>query len=184
MHYGKEIHSTQIENPAPSKPLSDYEGHNVIFLDVDGVLNNSTTRDRIGNYTGLDDGKIELLAKLLTSLKADLVLCSSWKEKWFKNQKNQQDVFANILDERLGLYGLVIADRTIDEGRNRGEGILEWIRIHGPLEYYIILDDERFDYSRLGIGRHWVQTSYYGPKGGLGEHHIRYIQKHLELYRA
>ncbi len=178
MHHGKAISSGAF--PAETEEyIGDFSGHTIVFLDVDGVLNNSTTRDRVCHMVGLDDRKIAILKEIVDFLNADIILSSSWKENWHKTLKAAQDEFADALDERLAAFGLRIADRTYDSGFDRGKGILEWIRIHGPLRRYVILDDERFDFRELKIGRHWIQTSWYGPGGGIGENHLRYIRKHL-----
>ena len=180
-HHGKKI--TTSEKTAPlSGPLSDYAGHSVIFLDVDGVLNCIATRDRICHMIGLDDDKIDILKQLTELLDADIILSSSWKDAWFREEKDRQDEFANALDERLAAHGLTIRDKTDDQGYDRGAGILEWIRVHGPLKRYVILDDEGFDFKKAGIARHWVRTSWSDPQGGLGVRHLQYIRKHSSLY--
>ena len=54
----------------------------VIFLDVDGVLNTTTTVQKTPDgYTGIDDARVEVLAKTIEKIGgADLVLSSDWKE--------------------------------------------------------------------------------------------------------
>lgn len=179
VHIGKQL-SFDLE----TKPLghyNDFAGHNIIFLDVDGVLNTLFTKDKIGKYTGIDNRKIPLLKELAESLNADIVLTSSWKEGWRKEDKDIQDDFANTLDERLAMYDLVIADRTYDSGENRGEGILNWISCHGPIPSYIILDDGKFDFRKTGIMKHLVQTSILG---GLTDYQLRYVLKHMKKFKT
>ena len=50
--------------------------HFVIFLDVDGVLNTTTTVQKTPDgYTGIDDARVEVLAKTIEKIGgADLVL--------------------------------------------------------------------------------------------------------------
>lgn len=54
----------------------------VVFLDVDGVLNTRTTvRQTPKGYQGIDDARVEVLAKTISKFGgADIVLSSDWKE--------------------------------------------------------------------------------------------------------
>ncbi len=174
-HMGRALTDTSGQVTGEDAP-GDYAGRFILFLDVDGVLNCASTTDRLGGYVGIDDRKVVILKKIVELFDAVIVLSSSWKDQWYKNDKDRQDIFANTLDRRLSMQGLSIADKTRDSGRNRGEGILNWIRDHGPVSGYLILDDEGFDYASLGIGKHWLQTSFsFG--GGLSEKHISYLQR-------
>lgn len=153
---------------------------NVIFLDVDGVLNCSRTKETAGDWTGIGDCHVMILRKITTLMDAQIILTSSWKEGWHKAQKEKQDILANTLDKALKKHGLMIEDKTEDLRFNRGIGILRWIERYRP-EYYIILDDAPFDYQECGIEDHWVETSYWD--GGLTEEHFRHIKTNLEKYR-
>ena len=55
---------------------------NVIFLDIDYVLNGKSTTDHIGRIRGIDDEKVALLKELVDYSNAIIVLSSSWKEYW------------------------------------------------------------------------------------------------------
>ena len=161
-----------------------YKHKAIIFLDVDGVLNNMTTVDTIKGFVGIDSRNVEVLKQLVEMFEAEIVLSSSWKTGWSKN-KEEQDEFANRLDDVLAEYGLSIIDKTYEKNIfRRGEGIRNWLAEHGPVENYIILDDDSFDFKEQGISRHWVQTSSYSgnPFGGLGERHIRYIKKNINRF--
>ena len=52
-----------------------------VFLDVDGVLNTSTTvKQTPYGYTGIDDARVEILAHALEKYGGgDIVLSSDWK---------------------------------------------------------------------------------------------------------
>ena len=52
---------------------------NVIFLDVDGVLNNAYTTDRIKGYIGIDDNKVRLLKQIVDYFDAKIILSSTWR---------------------------------------------------------------------------------------------------------
>ena len=181
-HVGKELRET--EEILSSQYIGDYAGHNIIFLDVDGVLNCSATKDRVGRYVGIDSKKVKLLKEIAEVMEADIVLSSSWKTDWYKDRKEDQDIFANTLDKKLGEYGLVIVDRTYDSGFARGQGIIDWMNIHGPVNSYIILDDEEFDFARVGISNHWVESNYYSLKGGITKKHVKLIKKNKDKFRT
>lgn len=163
--------------------LQDFAGACVIFLDVDGVLNCASTKERIFQAIGIDPEKVHILKQLADMMDAKIVLTSSWKDGWDPDPSSCDD-FGRYLTQSLAQDGLVIADKTTDDGQNRGEGILQWIRRHGPLSAYLILDDERFDYKACGIARHWLQTSYFGNRGGLQEKYIPYVRKRLKLFEV
>lgn len=132
----------------------------VIFLDVDGVLNCETTTDSVGHYIGIEDGKIRLLAKIVRNTNADIVLTSTWKEFWYReeNKKALQDDLANHLEDKLHTYGLYVLDKTEDRAFDRGEGILRWNREH-DVKQFVILDDNLFDFLEAGLGEHLIRTN-------------------------
>lgn len=160
----------------------DFSGSNIIFLDVDGVLNCIATEDRIKEYIGIDDVKVAVLKEIIDLMDAKIVLVSSWKGQWYPYAKDKQDAFATILDHRLAQQGLTIVDKTIDRrgSKMRGLGILDWIRKqeHG-IGKILILDDEKFDYKFCGLQKYLVQTSWADPDGGLTERHVRCIKTML-----
>lgn len=124
----------------------------VIFLDIDGVLNTPSSESRCGEYIGIDDDKVERLKQIVEKTKAEIVLISTWKKYWRKEEKLKplQDYSANYLDEKLAKQGLKATDKTKDksDGRylSRGESILEYV-YRNNVEKYIILDDCQFDYD-------------------------------------
>lgn len=180
-HQGRALTKTAAGSNEPY--MGDHAGGSVIFLDVDGVLNCASTRERIFQCIGIDPEKVRVLAKIVEMMQAKIVLSSSWKDGWDPDPSSCDD-FGRYLTESLALEGLEIADKTADDGTGRGEGILKWMRIHGPLSAYLILDDERFDFKTCGIAGHWLQTSYFGSRGGLQEKHLAYIRKRMNQYKT
>ena len=55
---------------------------NVIFLDIDGVLNSEDSTDKIGSVKGISDKHIKILKDIVDIFDADLILTSSWKVYW------------------------------------------------------------------------------------------------------
>ena len=115
----------------------------VIFLDVDGVLNTTTTVQKTQDgYTGIDDARVEVLAKTIEKIGgADLVLSSDWKE-----MKPTDDDYVYLIS-KLALCGLSIDGQTQDQMYKRGEGILKYLKAHPEIEEYVVLDDCRFDFQ-------------------------------------
>ena len=140
----------------------------VIFLDIDGVLNEEKSRSRCVGYKGIDDSKAENLAKIVYATGAKIVLISTFKEVWIKTDKVHQGIMANYLDKKLKKQGLTVFDKTRDivekEYLSRGEGILDFIQRH-KVDKYVILDDYQYDYDACGLTEGHIKTDAYN--GGL-----------------
>ena len=141
----------------------------VVFLDIDGVLNEEKSRSRCCGYLGIDDKKAKNLAKIVEETNAKIVLISTWKDDWRKTDKAHQGIMANYLDKKLKKQGLVVLDKTksIDENGfhfSRGEGILQYLA-DNKVEKYVILDDYQFDYDSCGLSDYYIKTDAYN--GGL-----------------
>lgn len=147
----------------------------VIFLDVDGVLNTPSSESRCGEYIGIDDEKVEKLKKIVEKTKTEIVLISTWKKYWRKEEKLKplQDYSANYLDEKLAKQGLKAIDKTKDkaDGRylSRGESILEYV-YRNNVENYIILDDCQFDYDGCDLTDNYIKTNQIE---GLSEQQVK-----------
>lgn len=146
----------------------------IIFLDIDGVLNCSSTADRCSGYVGIEDKKVALLKTIVAKSQARIVLTSSWKRYWYKDKKEEQDKMADYLDRKMARSALTISDKTTDKNAlTRSVGIKEYIN---ELEAkglkvvsYVILDDELFDYREEGLMDHLIKTKYEGCDGGLND---------------
>lgn len=165
------------------KLIQDNEkGMNIIFLDIDGVLNCRATKDKCGPYRGIEDEKVSLIKKLVKESGARIVLISSWKEKWFKEKyfKDKQDDLANYLDEKMANAQLIVFDKT-DPWFTRVDGIRDFLdRLRAKnivVNNYVIFDDDASEYKYAGrIRAHLLQTSF--ENGGLSKKHIK---KAIEL---
>ena len=149
------------------------EKHNrfVVFLDIDGVLNEEKSRSRCCGYLGIDDKKVKKLAKIVEETNAKIVLISTWKDDWQKSDKTRQGMMANYLDRKLKKKGLAVLDKTKSIDKNgfhfsRGEGILQYLS-DNKVEKYVILDDYQFDYDSCGLTDFFIKTDTYN--GGLTE---------------
>lgn len=132
----------------------------VIFLDVDGVLNRAVTLVRVDErYMGIDPALLRRLADVVQKTGAVIVLTSTWKKEWYKNdwEKYKQDAFADHLDAAFLRCGLTVYDKTEDDLFDRGRGILRWLQ-GKQVEAFVILDDAPFDYEETGLTPHLVRT--------------------------
>ena len=133
----------------------------VIFLDVDGVLNNDgyfeRTKNEKQNRIELDDENIKCLKEIIDLTGAKVVVTSTWKELRIYNE----------LISYLKNFGIEVYDKTVHMSYNRGDEIREYLSTH-EIDNFIILDDEIFkDFNELIS--HLVKTDFYN--GGLTEKH-------------
>lgn len=131
---------------------------NVLFLDVDGVLNSMYTLEKTPNgYVGIDDQNVEMLAKVCNEFKMNIVLSSDWRDCIYK-----RDLDGKYLVDKLHKQGLYIMG-TIPSIRSsqRGLEIRKYLDAYDSIvENYVILDDYTFDFRDMsGIGNHLVLTN-------------------------
>ena len=135
----------------------------IIFLDIDGVLNNTKTKEHCGYETGVENHALLLLKDIVDKTSAKICLVSSWKEYWFKDNKVNQDEMANYLDRKFAEVGLAIWDKT-KEIQKRGKEIKNYINDlkaqNIEVDSFVILDDELLDYKEEGLLKHLVHTDY------------------------
>lgn len=163
---------------------------NILFIDIDGVLNCLSTKERSPDgFIGVDPRKVHILKEMADAIDADIVLSSSWKSEWSKDpEKCTGD--GKYLVECLQAEGLSILDKIEDPpGRHgkarRGEAIINWLLTHEH-GAWIVLDDEEFDFVRTKVTRHLLRTSY---QWGLKEKHLEVAERmirdqlaHPEMY--
>ena len=155
---------------------------NVIFLDIDGVLNSQDTVETCNGLIGIDSDKVARLAEIVNTNNAKLLLTSSWRRHWWKRERDtdEQHPVGEYLDKKLAEHGLKIHDVVSYVGFNRGRAIKDWISsCPDVVDSYIILDDDEFDYgeSEVGLLGHLVKTSFYGKDGGLQDTHVRFANR-------
>lgn len=108
----------------------------VIFLDIDGVLNNTITGGVMHwNSTTLD--RVALLNKIIDSTGAKLFIISSWVDESFFNNDNEK--------LKSFLYERGIREGSIEGFRRNGiakeDGIVEIFSENESIESFIIIDD-------------------------------------------
>ena len=114
-----------------------------VFLDIDGVLNTRTTCEHTPDgYTGIDDARVEILAKAIKKYESvDLILSSDWK------RMSPEEADYIYLCSKLEKYGLHLSGKTVDHWYNRGEGICKYLEEHPEIENFVILDDNQFEFK-------------------------------------
>lgn len=138
----------------------------IIFLDIDGVLNTTSTTEMFEEYTFVEDEKVQLLKQLVTRTGAKIVFSSSWRYGWWAERvvnPTSSDLSSirlfQALKQKLSEYGLELLDHT-DESGNRGQEIDWWLESWDgeTIENFVILDDMHLSYL-LPHTSHVVSTS-------------------------
>lgn len=127
----------------------------VIFLDVDGVLNNiTTTRRTKGGFVFVGESQLKHLKHIIDMTGAEVVLSSDWR--YDRDVPGWNDHYLELCDELL-LYGIRFYGFTPElPSGHRGAEIAQWLTEHPEVSDFVILDD------RTDIEPNkdrWVQTA-------------------------
>ena len=174
---------------------------NVIFLDIDGVLNGYNFWNLLGwdiiskfksnklkgwyreltELFGVHERKVKRLAKIVhNTINTKVVISSSWR---FGLQSNNLSYAQRKLLDLFDKYDIKIYGYTPrSESGKRDEEIKAWLSKHKEINKFIILDDENFDLQCF-IGKELIQTSsvprgrmikgYWYENTGLKRKHVR-----------
>lgn len=146
----------------------------IIFLDVDGVLNNSEWAKRMIDegvrvYAEdmLEDRAILLLKQIIDATGADVVVSSTWRD----DPKAMEHLLV-----QLAAYDIWPIGSTPRTNLRRGDDISQWLeRYDGYIESYVILDDD----SDMTVHMdHLVKTSF---EHGLRHEHV---ERAIEILAA
>ena len=151
----------------------------VIFLDVDGTINNSTTKARCGIYIGIDGALVKRLKEIVDATDAAIILSSDWR---LPSKDDEETDHMKYLRNKLGKQHLRPVGMTPNIKRDqRGHEIQKWLENNNDIvEQWVVLDDEVFeDFEECGIMPHLVQTTFYSENGGLQEEHVQQAIKIL-----
>jgi hypothetical protein len=104
----------------------------VIFLDIDGVLNNFDLTGRYGlDY--IDQEMVRRLGMVVSQTDADLVLSSYWRLDEYDR---------SLVDMSLKYQGMFLRDRTPELSGPRSLEIASWLSSNEDVVRYAILDDD------------------------------------------
>lgn len=113
----------------------------ILFLDFDGVLNHSRTKERYrrngqsgGAIIGFDPRNVAVLNQFLEPARVKIVVTSSWR--W----NHTLDELRAVL-KTAGVKGEVLDKTATTSPGSRGQEIQAWITRHGPVEAFVIIDD-------------------------------------------
>lgn len=152
---------------------------NILFLDVDGVLNSNKYLCKKYEEKGkvtlnreefFDPECMHILKEITDRFNLSIVITSSWKIAEY-----------HILKDVFSKYKITIYDKTKNYGDMRGKEITEWLNNHKDVvSNYVILDDDIFkDYESTGVISHLVRTSF-NAEHALETIHIKEIEKILK----
>jgi HAD domain in Swiss Army Knife RNA repair proteins len=111
----------------------------IIFLDIDGVLNNTHTENPRKFPYIVDPELVERLKALLTATGAQIVLSSTWR----------YDPVGLLAAEH---HGIPFIDATPDlPEKARRDEIRQWISDHGGVERFLVIDDEDDELDELPL---------------------------------
>lgn len=117
--------------------------YNIIFLDVDGVLNCNATFEKehppgtpiLDIITSqVEEDKVLLLKEIVELMDARIVVSSTWR---------QGLEHLDVLTRTLARHGIAVLDKTPTKfSAMRGVEISDWLnRWYDKVRFYIILDD-------------------------------------------
>lgn len=119
---------------------------NVIFLDIDGVLNHShfgkDTQDR---YEFANDCIANLKKILLSVADCKIVVSSNWRRFKTNAEMFNGRPWRNVLEEKLGIEGVIIDDVPTLASNSRADEIEAWMNANKEklgVGTYVIFDDE------------------------------------------
>lgn len=157
---------------------------NIIFLDVDGVLNSMPYFKSldIGNkqigYNDISDFHLQMLAKIYHTCNAKIVLSSTWRELDDESDRNVYSMY-KYLESSLAKYDMKIISKTPVIQMNRPFEIVTWLsnREDKSNIKFVSLDDDfsKEDYDIYGIGKNLIYTKFFCNKeseGGLQQEHV------------
>lgn len=131
----------------------------VIFLDIDGVLNTSFTKERQGV---IDEFRVAYLAEVVHKTRAKIVLTSTWRYNFDRGIFSLKPISKSTkeLVKTLKKHKVKISDLLPDTPNDqRAEDIFNYIQKHHVTQF-IILDDELFTYQPLSLDKHLVRTKF------------------------
>lgn len=159
--------------------MSAQKYQRVLFLDVDGVLNNGRILDQADDRDRVwFDGQpfsltsLRLLARAVQTFSLDIVLSSSWRYNWTQRLPHQI-----ALEKALASVGLAISDITPEHMDMRyglrGREIRAWLEQHPETEVFVVLDDIN---DMPDLVPHLVLTDF---EHGFTWRHVRRLKRIL-----
>ena len=162
----------------------------IIFLDCDGELTYSDYENE--ETANIDIEKVKLLKEICDKTDAKVVISSSWRGsetytpriyhvlvdilqsngiKVLGDTPHLPTEFEDNIPNTMNLFTLEeVPYSKLKYGTGRAAEIQKWINEH-KVDNFVILDDEDWDWSDYGYGKHWIQPTWFG-NGGLKREHV------------
>lgn len=147
----------------------------IIFLDIDGVLNTSYSRQK---NVAIDEFRLVYLAEIVKRTKSKIVLTSTWRYNLnrtflgFRATNNSTKTLLALLKK----YRLKINDTLPDTPNDhRALDIANYVK-NNKINNFLILDDETFDYNNYNLSSHLLLTMFNGDSekhSGLTEYMVK-----------
>ena len=144
--------------------LVEDEIEKVIFLDIDGVLNDDAKGPKIGEVY------VERLSRIVKSTGAALILTSSWRWAYIQSMDTQKPVKnenINLLISTLDRYGMRIEGTTpifFNGPNGRPFEVRTWLQRQADVKRFVILDDECF-WQWNWLSDYFICTEHQTPEG-------------------
>jgi hypothetical protein len=129
---------------------------NIIFLDIDGVLNTShfamkDYKNKYGGYLIIDPEKLKILKTICELTNSSVVLSTGWKAILDEDLK-PLDVNGKFLLEMFKEYDIPLVGKTKTIPLDLGDGrvlpyckeleIVDYLSSHSEVKHFCIIDDE------------------------------------------
>lgn len=162
---------------------------NIIFLDIDGVLNSlayfqSLDKSKQSSFNDISDFHLKMLAKIYHSVQAKIVLSSTWR---YLDNPNEIETYKmyEYLTAELNRYSMQIIDKTPVIHGNRPLEIDTWAK-ENKCKTFVSLDDDFGieQYNKYGIGFNLIHTTYFCYNiniGGLQQEHVDEALKKFKI---
>ena len=159
---------------------------NIIFLDIDGVLNSMAYFKQNKNKGRLEisDYHLQMLAKIYHACNAKIVLSSSWRELDDESDIHVYWMYQYLVDE-LARYDMEIISKTPVIDMNRPLEIKTWLdsREDKDTIKFVSLDDDfsKDKYDEYGIGGCLIKTEFFCDEMSEGGLQQKHVDKAIEL---
>ena len=156
---------------------------NIIFLDIDGVLNSlpyfeSIKGVKYDKYNEISNFHLKKLSEIYHTCNAQIVLSSTWRELDNPLDTNCYPMY-EYLTKSLEKYGMKIMSKTPVIDMNRPLEIVTWLNNRSDKDSikFVSLDDDFSveDYAQYGIEDKLIHTKFFCndiSEGGLQQEHV------------
>lgn len=156
---------------------------NIIFLDVDGVLNSmayfkSNEKTKKSLFNDISDFHLQRLSEIYHKCNAHIVLSSTWRELDDEYNMTCYQMWQYLVNS-LGKYNMKIMSKTPVIDQNRPLEIRTWLnnRVDKNEIKFVSLDDDfsKESYDKYGIGDYLIHTKFFCDNlkdGGLQQEHV------------